>query len=133
MSEKKSEFYEYVQSGEWRRLDMQGFTTENTAVLVRNDPDHPMHEYCIYDVISKEILQRISFQTGPTSEAGVNGIYAPDLIQVLIAYLSSFQGTDTRCKENDKALKALYKAVLWLRRRTERRRADGVLGTSIGK
>lgn len=76
------------------------------------------------------VLCSIHFQQGPVKEAGENGIYAPDLLQIVRAYLSQFQKGDYACRENALAITDIEEAVMWLRKRTEDRRLKNTLGTS---
>lgn len=112
------------------------FTSEHTDVF-----DGNLHEgkteggnagFHDYEVRDKEgnVLCSIHLQQDPVKEVGVNGVFLPDLLQIVHSQLSDFQSGKYACRENAIALTKIEEAVMWLRKRTEDRRARQVLGTS---
>ena len=75
-------------------------------------------------------LCRISFQNGPVSESGINGVTQETLLTVLIDRLRGFQSGAFACRENAIALTDLEEALMWLQKRTRDRLARGIEGTS---
>ena len=71
----------------------------------------------------------ISFQNGPISEAGVNGVSNEALLAIVIDRLEGFQRGQYSCRENALALTKLQEAMHWLHHRTRERMARGVEGT----
>lgn len=109
------------------------FTSELTEVLCEVPEQRQFnapHHFRVRDVHSKQIVSMVDFQEGPIKEHGLNGLFIPDLLLMCITQLESFQNSDFKCIENSEALHHLYDAVGWLRRRTESRREQGVLGTN---
>ena len=74
-------------------------------------------------------LAEIKFQDGPISEAGVNGVFNEDLLLMVISRLEAWQKGKLADPSAEKALEKLYEATFWLRRRTDERKARGVLET----
>lgn len=116
-------------------LEMKKFTNDNSIVLAKKDNEfNSSGEYMILknsdnsDVVEDLLLTSIKFQKGPVNEVGLNGCFIPDVLQVVINELEQFQRSDYRCPENTLAIKHLYQAVDFLRKRTEDRRNRGVLG-----
>ncbi len=72
----------------------------------------------------------IKFQKGPVKEAGINGCHHEDLIVILIDRLEHFQRGSFRCRENALAITKLEEALLWLNKRTDKRREQGIEGTN---
>lgn len=105
-------------------------TQENTKVTAVDEPEFNANH--AYHILSKDglVLSRIEFQKGPTKENDLNGILHEDLIVILIDRLNSLNNSEYRCRENAIAITKLEEAQMWLRKRTEDRRARGVLGTS---
>lgn len=89
-----------------------------------NAPNH----FIVTDKDHKDICT-INFQEGPIKECGVNGVMNEDLINMVICRLQHFQDTDFRCRENACAITKLEEALMWLRLRTDKREARGVVGT----
>ena len=89
-----------------------------------------------YQIVGKEGAQFagqlavIVFQDGPVKEAGVNGVFMEDLIDICIHRLTCFQTGPYACEENNQALVFLHAAKASLDKRTENRRMRGVEGTS---
>jgi len=73
----------------------------------------------------------VRFQRGPIQEVGVNGCTQEDLLEIVIDRLRCFQEGEFRCRENALALTNAEQALLWLKRRTENRRARGVEGRNV--
>lgn len=126
----------YINNVEFEKLQMDMFTGENTVVLAKKEKQfNSSGSYIILDnnidtdVKEDIVLTNINFQKGPVKEVGLNGCFIPDLLQIVINELQQFQNSDYRCTENTLAIKHLYQAVGFLRKRTEGRRERGVLGT----
>ncbi len=73
--------------------------------------------------------QTITFQNGPISEVGTNGITQEVLLAICIDRLRSFQAGDYRCRENAIALTKIEEAQMWLHSRTRSRMGRNVEGT----
>lgn len=71
----------------------------------------------------------ISFQKGPITEHGVNGMTHEVLLEIVIDRLRSFQAGSFACRENALALTKLEEAQQWLLSRTRARMVRGVEGT----
>lgn len=72
----------------------------------------------------------ISFQNGPITEHGINGVTQEVLLAIVEDRLKSFQAGPFACRENDQALAHVQEATMWLQRRTLDRMRRGVEGTS---
>jgi hypothetical protein len=72
---------------------------------------------------------QIKFQSGPIPEVGVNGTTIEDVLLGLAGRLRQLQSSDLPCPENNLAITFIEQAVTELKRRTERRIAQGVEGT----
>lgn len=72
----------------------------------------------------------VSFQNGPISESGVNGVSNEALLAVVEDRLKCFQSGPYSCRENAVALTKIQEAMMWLQRRTIERMQRGVEGTS---
>lgn len=85
-----------------------------------------------YEIKSNDgnVLCKIHFQTGPVKEKTLNGIFNEDLIAIVINRLEAFQTSEFKCNENAEAIKKLEESLMWLRKRTNRRKAKGIIGTS---
>lgn len=86
--------------------------------------------FSVKNVNTDEVLQTVRFQSGPVKEVGINGIANEDAIAMVIERLTNFQDTEFRCEENEEAIKHLEFALISLRKRTNRRTINGILGTS---
>jgi hypothetical protein len=89
------------------------------------------HVYAIHD--GKPDGMRygtVSFQNGPISEAGVNGVSNEALLAIVRHRLQGFQSGPYSCRENAIALTHVEDAMHWLLHRTRERTARGVEGTS---
>lgn len=71
----------------------------------------------------------IFFQDGPIKESGVNGVTHEALLAILEDRLSSFQGGQFACHENEEALRHIRAAQRALHQRTLKRTQRGVEGT----
>lgn len=87
------------------------------------------HLFTVNNVETGEELCRLSFQSGPIKEHGVNGINNEDLIAMVLERLNCFQNSEFNCKENEMAIDKLTEALFWLRKRTMDREIRGVEGT----
>lgn len=74
------------------------------------------------------LIQEIRFQDGSTRE-GINGVFNEDLLLMIISRLEAWQKGSMPDASTEKALEKLYEATFWMRRRTDERKARGVLGT----
>jgi len=77
-----------------------------------------------------EVLAVINFQQGPVNEVGVNGVFDPDVIAMVLERMKAFQAGRFKCKENEIVIQKLEEALMYLRKRTDDRAARGVLGTT---
>lgn len=72
----------------------------------------------------------LTFQQGPRyAPASQPGITEAALLAVLMDRLESFQGGPYACAENEAALDHLQLAMVWFKRRADRRAREGKLGT----
>jgi len=71
----------------------------------------------------------IRFQDGPVKEAGANGIFIEDLLQICRHRLQCFQAGEFACRENEMALAKIEEALHWLDCRTRDRQRRNVEGT----
>jgi hypothetical protein len=71
----------------------------------------------------------ITFQNGPISENGVNGVSNEALLAIVRHRLQGFQSGQFSCRENAIALTKIEEALHWLLSRTRERAARGVEGT----
>jgi hypothetical protein len=107
---------------------------KNEDVLIRA-MDEPAYggAYHVYEIGSGPDPSwgtRLCFQKGPVKEKGYNGIQNEDLLYIVIDRLKSFQQDIYCCRENAIAITKLEEALMWLDKRTERRKALGIEGTS---
>lgn len=106
-------------------------TNKYTRVYCENEEDRKFnapHHFMVTSVDGK-VLAKIDFQEGPIKECDVNGVCNEDLINMVIERLESFQKSEFSCRENALAITKLEEALLWLRKRTMRREAEGKEGT----
>ena len=99
------------------------------SVLDKPGQGGPCHRYLIHTE-SQGPNCAIEFQNGPIKEAGVNGISGEALIAINIDRLRSFQAGPFASEDNAHALDHLQKALFFLQKRTLKRLARGVEGTS---
>ena len=109
--------------------------TQKYTFLRHEDPEHmrfnaPHNFQVVKSDRHDEVLADIHFQEGPIKEVGVNGIYAEDLIAMVICRLEYFQKCEFACRENALAITKLEEALTWLRERTLDRERRNVEGTS---
>jgi hypothetical protein len=84
-----------------------------------------------HDELSTTNPTVISFQNGPITEAGVNGISMEALLAIVEDRLKGFQSGQYANRENALALTHVQDAMHWLHHRTRERVARGVEGTSV--
>ena len=92
---------------------------EYRVVDSSGDDQKPCHEYAY-----------VRFQKGPIKEAGKNGIFIEDLLQICRHRLQCFPAGGFACRENALALTKIEEALHWLDHRTRDRQARGVEGKS---
>lgn len=80
-------------------------------------------------LLIQDKVTSLSFQNGPITEVGVNGITHEALIAVLIDRLECFERGPYHHYRNEMALKSLREAAHHLAMRTAERMARGVEGT----
>ena len=73
----------------------------------------------------------IRFQDGAVKEAGRNGAFIEDIIQILVDRLEYYNTTEFRCRENSLAITHLEEALHWLWSRTKARQEQGVEGRNL--
>ena len=71
---------------------------------------------------------RISFQHGPITEVGRNGVTNEALLAIVLDRLRGFQSGDFKCRENALAITKIEEAMHWLNHRTNDRVRRGVEG-----
>ena len=98
-------------------------------------PGNAPIEYIIADkklagsvINTDESFGFIKFQNGVIPENGVNGATNEDLLEILIDRLTGFQTGEYPCGENMMAIRALKTAMMFLDRRTLRRRRSNIEG-----
>ena len=93
------------------------------------------HEYRVIPMESKPGMAlsfaKMSFQSGPIKENGVNGCQNEDLLAIVADRLRYFQSGPFSCRENAVALTKIEEALLWLNKRTSDRIARNVEGKSV--
>ena len=89
------------------------------------------HHFEIKNIGNGEVVTKIDMQEGPIKENGVNGCANEDLIAIVLTRLESFQNSEYKCRDNAVAITKLEEALMWLRRRTNKRQDAGIEGTSI--
>lgn len=102
---------------------------EELDIFVADEPGqgNACHEYRIEHPTRQ--MASISFQNGPLSESGVNGITQETLLAIVEDRLIGFQSGQYACRENAVALTKIQEAMMWLQKRTRDRIARGVEGT----
>lgn len=75
-----------------------------------------------------QVLGWLHFQEGTIPEAGVNGVTNEAVIEALIDRMGKLQKT-LPCRENALAITKLDESLMWLERRTQNRKDQGVEGT----
>lgn len=75
----------------------------------------------------KDFVQ-VTWQEGTVPEVGVNGCQLEDVLQVALDRLRELNNGQFPCRENALAITKLEEAIMWLEKRTENRRAQGVEG-----
>lgn len=89
--------------------------TAHTQVSVDETGNH----YLIHSLLTGELLQKIQFHSGPM-DAGPQGVFLEDLMNVCITRLIGFQKGPYACIENQRAIASLENAIAQLNLRTNR-------------
>lgn len=101
------------------------FNAPHTFKVVCTEPEKEgEHKGC------NRVVGLVHFQEGPIKENGVNGISNEDAIGMVLKRLECFQESEYKCRENAVAITKLEEALMWLRRRTNKRVQRNVEGTS---
>lgn len=107
------------------------FTTKYTRVMCEDKWNyHAPHHFVVENVNTGEVVGKVDFQEGPVNEVGINGVNNEDLLLMVVTRLTGFQNSEYRCNENQEAIVSIMEAVDSLRKRTMKREAKGVEGTS---
>ncbi len=80
--------------------------------------------------VSKPFID-VTFQTGAPGKVGVNGCRIEDIIVLAIDQLEVFQSGSLACHENERAIRALRKALGHLDARYRARLDQGVLYSQL--
>lgn len=118
---------------EFIELKSDLLTTDNTRVFHEAPKEqlfNAPHTFEVTNAHTGEEIQTIHFQEGPIKECGVNGVANEDLIGMVICRLEHFQNSPFHCTENLMAIDSLKETLMWLRARTNIRKARGVAGTN---
>lgn len=101
------------------------------TVEVLDTPGHggACHEYAV--MAGDKEVGRISFQNGPISENGNNGVTNEAILTIVAHRLRGFQSGPYVTDENRSALEYLNKAMDELFSRTKKRVERGVEGTRV--
>lgn len=100
-----------------------------TKVTCELDKNNIPQEFSVVDVKDGRELTKVVFQQGPCKENGTNGAGNEDLLLMVLTRLEAFQKTAYACKENEMAITKIQEALMWLRKRTNKRQMQGILGT----
>lgn len=114
-----------------KELKRDLLTNKYTRIFYEDDDErvyNAPHHFTVFDIEGKE-LAAIDFQEGPIKECGINGVCNEDVICMVVERLECFQDSKFKCRENAIAITKLEEALLWLRKRTMRREAEGKEGT----
>lgn len=115
-------------------------TTNYTAII--HEMDYKYNAPHTFKVIATEpekkgphkgqnlVVGLVHFQEGPIKECGVNGIANEDALGMVLKRLECFQESEYKCRENAIAITKIEEALMWLRRRTNKRVIRNVEGTS---
>lgn len=107
------------------------FTQKYTKVYCEDEWKYNApHHFTVETANDNNYLCHIDFQEGPIKECGVNGVANEDLLLMVLTRLEAFQHSEYQCRENYEAIIAINEAIDSLRRRTNKREARGVEGTS---
>ena len=114
-----------------KQIPVSDLNTDNyTQIFHEEEPKYNApHHFEIKRKSDGETIAKIDMQEGPILEAGVNGCCNEDLLNVVAARLEAFQASPYSCRENAIAITKIEEALLWLHRRTNKRKARGVEGT----
>lgn len=102
-----------------------------TKVTCELDKNNIPQEFSVVDVKDGRELTKVVFQQGPCKENGTNGVGNEDLLLMVLTRLQAFQNGKYACKENDMAITKIEEALMWLRKRTNKRKMQGILGTHL--
>ena len=106
-----------------------------TCIHVLDEPGQggACHEYEVQPANGEQNppFAKVSFQSGPIKEFGVNGCHQEDLLAIVIDRLESFQKGNFRCRENAIAITKVQEALMWLNARTQKRIDRGIEGTNV--
>lgn len=108
----------------------------NITVLDEPGSGGACHDYVIHEGgvtgagEGGAVFCQINFQNGPIGEHGVNGISQEALLAIVIDRLRCFQAGPYNNEDNQLALDDVRHALECLQRRTRKRLARGVEGTS---
>jgi hypothetical protein len=108
--------------GVWVQKDLGN----GVRIQAIDEPAYGAHH--LYRVGEGESAFTVGFQRGPIQEVGINGCQQEDLLAIVIHRLEAFQATEYGCRENQEALRHCQEAIMWLDRRTLRRRARAIEG-----
>lgn len=118
-----------------RTVSTLALTPTDKAITITADDRDPQsgnmsHDYDVTLTTpgGGQLVNRLHFQHGPISEAGVNGITNEALLSIVRDRLEGAQGGDFQCRENALAITAIEEASLWLAKRTLDRMSRGVEG-----
>ncbi len=121
-----------------RVLKLKNDMHRYTDVYVADEPGsgNACHEYYIspVDLPKDQVVGDYGFarfQNGPIGEAGANGCFMEDLLNIVVDRLESFQSGDFACRENALALTKVQEALHWLNHRTADRIDRDVEGKSV--
>lgn len=108
----------------------------NDATVIQadaRDENGGSHEYLIRHPAGPQggdiREHRVSFQNGPISVVGFNGLTDEALLAVLIDRLDGFDTGPFRCRENSLARTHMQEAMHWLQHRTKERQRRAVEGS----
>lgn len=80
-----------------------------------------------YEITFSDKSCLVSFQNGPVSESGLNGIQNEHLLAIMVHRLK-FLNEKFPCRENSIAITKIEEALMWLDARTKNRIQRGVEG-----
>ena len=127
----KKEINNKEQRNTMKQIPVSDLNTDNyTQIFHEDEPkfNAPNH-FEIKRKADGETIAKVDMQEGPILESGVNGCCNEDLINIVVSRLEGFQASQYSCRENAIAITKLEEALLWLHRRTNKRKVRGVEGT----
>jgi hypothetical protein len=107
--------------------------TERFTKIVKGDridANGIIVDYAVRDVKTDALYADIKFQLDPVKEAGVNGIFIEDLLNICLDRLEQYQKTKFKCVENSKSIRYIRNILVELDNRTKNRQKRNVEGTS---